>query len=96
MTQHELKVNERFFDAINNNIKTFEIRKFDRDYKVGDTIRMVCVDDDKAIITVPNYKEGKESVPLRVYAVITYILTHDDFPMGIPEGYCVMAIKRTG
>lgn len=95
MTQHELKVNERFFDAINNNIKTFEIRKFDRDYKVGDTIRMVCVNDDREIVTVPNYKEGKESVPLRVYAVITYILTHEDFSV-IPDGYCVMAIKRTG
>lgn len=96
LTQHELKLNQRFFDAVNNGIKTFEIRKYDRDYKVGDTLRLVCVDDNREVVTVPNFKEGRDNVPLRIYACINYILTHEDFPAGIPEGYCVMAIKRTG
>lgn len=96
MTQHELKVHQSIFDAINNDIQTFLIRRMKYDFKVGDTLKMYCINDDNDIVTVPNYKEHKINVPLRVYACVTYILTHDDNPDGIPEGYCVMSIRRTG
>lgn len=94
MTQHDLKLNERFFDAINNGIRTFDIRKDEGRFNIGDTIKYYCVDDDKNEITVPNYKTNTE-VPLRVYCAIIYILTHDDYPFGVPDGYCVLGIKRT-
>ena len=35
---HELKINPLYFDAIEKRLKTFELRKDDRDYKVGDLI----------------------------------------------------------
>jgi len=38
MTEHVLKLNQRYFDAVKNGIKTFEVRKDDRDFKLGDTL----------------------------------------------------------
>lgn len=37
---HELKIMPRFYRQIVNKTKTFEIRKNDRDFKIGDTIRL--------------------------------------------------------
>ena len=38
ITTHELKIYPWFFKAVVNGTKTFEIRKNDRDYKVGDVL----------------------------------------------------------
>lgn len=35
---HELKILPQYFEAVQSGLKTFEIRKNDRDYKVGDTL----------------------------------------------------------
>ncbi|GAP05095.1 DUF3850 domain-containing protein, partial [Fructobacillus tropaeoli] len=34
MKVHELKLDEKYFVLVNNGLKTFEIRKNDRDYHV--------------------------------------------------------------
>jgi len=39
-----------------------------------------------------NYIESYHGVRKIVVTVI-YILTHDDFPDGVPKGYVVMSIK---
>ncbi len=88
MTLHDLKLREEFFDAVRNKVKTFEIRKDDRGFKVGDTIIFTLVrdiDGNPTMIPETHFK-----------AVITYIATHSDFAVGIPEGYVVMAIKVVG
>lgn len=36
--EHELKVNTEYYHRLANGTKTFEIRKNDRDYQVGDTL----------------------------------------------------------
>ena len=41
MTQHVLKIHPQFLPRIFNGQKTFEIRKNDRDYQVGDTLLLV-------------------------------------------------------
>ena len=46
MTLHTLKIYSEYYDAVRNGIKTFEIRKNDRDYKVGDTLRLREYDPD--------------------------------------------------
>lgn len=100
MTKHDLKLNDRYFDAVANGIKMFEIRKDNRGFRVGDTLEMYRVDDDGKYLTGTVW-EGKrltENIPTSkvdyVEVKVKYILTHDDFPDGIPEGYVVMSIER--
>lgn|GEM_PF-1003735 len=38
MTKHELKILPEYFSAVAKGLKTFEIRKNDRDYQVGDLL----------------------------------------------------------
>lgn len=95
MTKHTLKLNDRYFDAVANGIKTFEIRKDDRGFRVGDTLVLYRVDDCGLYVSndgtySSNDRSGLKSIQVKV----KYILTHDDFPDGIPEGYVVMAIGR--
>ena len=37
---HELKINGRSYEAIEAGFKRHEVRKWDRPYKVGDTLRL--------------------------------------------------------
>lgn len=92
MTEHILKLNERYFDSVANGIKTFEIRKNDRDYKVGDTLVLKEVDDDGKYLTYGDYNLGM-NLDYEVKVAVTYILTHDEFE-GISEGYVVLGIKK--
>ena len=91
MTQHTLKIIPTFFDAVKNGIKTFEIRKNDHNYKVGDTLRLreynTCLKTDV---------DAERFTGRDVMAAVTYIIAHEMFPDGIPEGYCVMGIRVIG
>lgn len=78
---HDIKINSRYFNEILTGKKTFEIRFNDRSYKVNDKLILNEILEDK-------YTGNKATVN------VTYILTHDDFPEGIPEGYVVLSIKR--
>ena len=40
MTIHKLKLNSAYYDDSASGIKTFEIRKNDRDFKVGDILEL--------------------------------------------------------
>lgn len=46
-TTHELKTWKPFFEAVIKGDKTFEMRKDDRGFEVGDNLRLVEVDPDK-------------------------------------------------
>jgi len=84
MTRHELKLSSVFYDAVAIGFKTFEIRKDDRGFRPGDILILKEVnykDDGIAVYTGRNCE-----------AVVAYILRHEDFPAGIPEGYVVMSI----
>lgn len=78
---HELKTWPVYFRRIFEGDKTFEVRKCDRDFQIGDFLTLKEYDPDK------NEYTGKL---LSVY--ITYILHGGGF--GIQDGYCVMSIKR--
>lgn len=92
MTEHVLKLNDRYFDAVANGIKTFEIRKNDRDYKVGDTLVLLDVDDNDKFLTYAGHNLGI-NLNYEVKVAVTYILTHDEFD-GISEGYVALGIRR--
>jgi len=82
MAVHILKIRKRFYEPVRNGTKTFEIRRDDRGFKVGDTLILRMLDDHG------------EPTPHALPFMVRYILTHDDFPDGIPEGYVVMSIGR--
>lgn len=92
MTEHILKLNDRYFDAVKNGIKTFEIRYNDRGFRVGDMLLLRRCNDQGVCERYADHSLGI-NVYDEVRCAITYIITHDEFPQGINEGYCVMSIK---
>ncbi|MBQ9699665.1 MAG: DUF3850 domain-containing protein [Lachnospiraceae bacterium] len=72
---HQIKLSREFFDDVESNKKTFELRKNDRDYRVGDLLELM------------EYADAKET-GRTVVKLVTYIL--EDYT-GIADGYCIMA-----
>lgn len=44
--KHHLKILPEYFNAVRYGVKTFEIRKNDRDYQVGDTLLLKEYEND--------------------------------------------------
>lgn len=78
MTNHELKIIEPYFTLVKDEVKTFEVRKNDRDFKVGDHLKLVLIQDGK-------------KTPFYLMRKITYILDNPDY---CKEGYVVFAISK--
>lgn len=76
MTRHDLKIKSEFFNPIAWGIKHFEIRNNDRNFKKGDRV------------VFHEWHDG-DSTGRLVAVEISCILTADEFPEGIKEGYCV-------
>jgi hypothetical protein len=77
MAKHSFKTIKPYFEEIWEKRKSFEIRKNDGNYKVGDYIRL-CEYDMNA----------KEKLEREIEGQITYIL---DKCEGLKEGYCVIS-----
>lgn len=86
MTTHRLKVFIKYADAIMDGTKTFEIRKNDRGYEVGDKIVFDVVTNDGYFVG------AAAGHPLNgaIYR-IDYIL--DDFE-GLAQKYVALAISK--
>jgi hypothetical protein len=86
MTTHKVKSWPHLFEAIRSGEKKHELRKHDRDYRVGDT--MVLQEFDPA---VGSYS-GRE-----VEAVITYITSAKEpcalSDAGLVQGFCILSIR---
>jgi len=77
---HNLKTWPEYYEAIEMGAKTFEIRKNDREFKVGD------------ILSLEEYNPNERAYTGRVMRVIiSYILAAQPF---VPEGYVCMAIHK--
>ena len=72
---HEVKLGIEFFEEALSNRKTFELRKNDREYRVGDLLEM------------KEYSNGAET-GRTLTKYISYIL--EDYT-GLMEGYCILA-----
>lgn len=78
---HELKTWTQYFHQVKSGLKTFEIRRFDRDYKVGDELLLKEFDNEIG------YHTGEIC-----HRKITYLIRGGQF--GIHPDYCVMGISK--
>lgn len=81
---HDLKIWPDFFDAIESGQKPFEIRKNDRDFRVGDLLRL------------SEYAPGPDEFTGRVTARrVAFIISGDDplgFAFGLRAGFVAMGL----
>ena len=80
MITHHLKTVNPYFCDIWRDIKTFEIRKNDRGFQVGDFLKLEEYDP------ITETKSGR-SITVKVH----YILTNDTY---LQSGYVCMAIEE--
>lgn len=78
---HELKILPEYFEAVVTYKKTFEIRKNDRNFNVGDKL------------ILKEWYHGRYT-GREVERWVSYIY-HGDGTFGLSEGFCVMALKRS-
>ena len=79
MDTHELKILPQYFQAVWNGTKNFELRKNDRDYKVGD------------ILILREYNNGEYTGSF-LKVIVTYILK--DCPeYGLDKEYCIFSFR---
>jgi hypothetical protein len=85
---HELKIYPRFFEAVMSGDKTFELRRNDRDYKVGDILLLEEFEDE----ICGSYTGRNLSV------TISYILKEEEGKgwIGLLPGYCCIGFKVVG
>lgn len=83
MKIHELKTWPVFFEEVSSGAKPFEIRKNDRDFKVGDALVLREWRPDKD--GPGGWYTGKE-----LLALVTYLMRGP--VLGISEGWVVMGI----
>lgn len=79
--EHELKTWQSYFHAIADGTKTFEIRRDDRGFRVGDTLRLRETEYGSG-----NYT-GREERRL-----ITQILRYES-DLGLMDGYAILSLK---
>lgn len=87
--QYELKILPKYFKAVKEGTKTFEIRKNDRGFKVGDTLLLKEYEQDYTIGNSFQGYTGQE-----ITKEITYILEGGQY--GLEEGYCIASLKSNG
>jgi len=89
---HELKTWPEPFQALVDGRKTFEYRKDDRGFAVGDELLLQEWDPAKPKRFLGDYGGGTihgDYTGRKAVATITYRLGSE---FGVPEGYCVLSV----
>ena len=77
--EHKIKIDPKYFDDVAKRRKTFEVRKNDRAYKVGD------------LLVINEYDREIEKCTGRYIGVsITYILDNQEY---LRDGYVILALE---
>ena len=74
---HNVEILPNYFVLVNAGIKTSEVRRLDRDYRVGDYLKLHEHDG--------NVYTGKV-----LTCVITHVLTDEEY---VKEGFCVLSFQ---
>lgn len=80
-TTHKLKTLKLYFKSVWTGVKKFEVRRNDRNFKVGDLLELQEYDDSN------NSYTGRE-----VRSIIIYVLQGGVY--GIDREFCVIGFKR--
>lgn len=80
---HELKIEPQYYEDIKIGLKTFEIRKNDREFKLGDILILNEYDSGAGTYT------GQKILIVRV----TYLLNDPEY---CKEGYVILGIIPVG
>lgn len=94
MKIHELKLDIKYFKDVLEQKKTFEIRKNDRDFKLGDVLALTAVEygqyvKKSSIIRMGNpvYENVTQQEADTIFFDVTYITDYEQ-----KDGYVVMSI----
>ncbi|GAA1992635.1 hypothetical protein GCM10009718_32930 [Isoptericola halotolerans] len=95
---HELKIRETWFDRVAAGEKRAEVRKHDRDFQVGDALRLVRVGSygNPTYRFVERDERGRfvnqhvEVPPIDVR--VTHVLPAAQAD-GLTEGYCLLSVE---
>ena len=79
---HGLKIRPKYFDAVRSGEKTFELRRNDRDFRVGDYLAL-------------NEWDGESYTGRTELVKVTYMLNPNNF-MTCQGDYAVMSIVTCG
>lgn len=79
---HELKTWQSYFHAVADGKKLFEIRRDDRDFRVGDLLRLRETEYGSSHYTGREYTRR-----------ITYILRHEE-DLGLKEGFAILSLAE--
>lgn len=83
---HDLKIWPEYFEAVKDGRKTFEVRKNDRDFQVGDDLLL------REFVPKGYYDDNYEMYTDRIlHRKVSYILQGSQF--GIQEGFVVMGLQ---
>lgn len=76
---HEIKIQANYASKHFRNLKPWELRKNDRNYKTGDQLRFTVIDSFNNPTGMIYSRE------------VTYV--HNGGAYGLEEGYCILTIK---
>lgn len=88
MKLHELETKYEYLVEIALGNKTFELRKNDRDYQVGDLIHFIAIDIKQSDKLDNGLYIGQDDL-----YKITYILKNVE-QYGLDKDYCILAIRK--
>lgn len=95
MKVHELKIEPQYFEAVVSSKKTFEIRKDDRGFKVGDLLVLKEYTSDRHTNQFGEERsENYHYTGREVKALISYIFRGGAPGMGLKKGYSILSIKQ--
>lgn len=81
MKLHELKIRDNYYYDLMHGLKSFELRKNDRNYQVGDLIHFVDVNGNDFL-----------NEPSNLFC-ITYVLKNVP-EYGLKDDYCILSVKK--
>lgn len=90
-TRHQLKTLSRYWDAVLAGQKTFEIRRNDRNFHVGDILELIRGDIGAGNVFVPDPLTVRGNV-VDIEVRVTYVLT--EATDGVMPGYVVLGFRR--